>query len=154
MKLLDEFDMSINIHQSYEWFPLPPPSTKMAPTSTSSHTVLSVRIDQLQTHPVPLQYIMEKSATLTKMFGISPLALQLLAVKANPLVFYWMMPKCVVPFVSSGLHENLDFLKGQGVAEVAIYPNSILYSNDNFNVGSFALKVSLHTYVSTVGLMA
>ena len=146
LKLLDEFESHVNVSQSFDLFPLPPPSIKMAPSSTSSYTVLSIRIDQPQTQPVPLQYITEMSDTLTEKFGVSSHALQLLAAKVNPLVLYWMIPKSVVPFVSSGLHDHLDYLKDKGVAEVAMYPNTIFFSNGDLNVGSFALlskKVSL-----------
>ena len=148
LKLLDEFDLMIDVNKSFELFPLPPPSLKMAPTLTSSYTVLSVRIEQPQTQPVPLRYIIEMSDILSEKFGVSSHALQLLAVKVDPLVLYWMIPKSIVSFVSSGLPDQLDYLKDNGVAEVAIYPNNVLLSNGDMNVGSFALlskKVSLCT---------
>ena len=50
-----------------------------------------------------------------------------------------MISKSVVSFVSSGLHDHLDYLKDEGVAEVAMYPNTTLFSNGDLNVGSFAL---------------
>jgi len=139
LKLLDEFELQVDVSQSFELFPLPHPSIKMAPSSTSSYTVLSVRIDLCQTQLVSLQYIVEMSDTLTEKFGVSSHALQLLAAKADPLVLYWMIPRSVIPFISSGLHEHLDYLKDKGIAEVAMYPNTILYSNGDLNVGSFAL---------------
>ena len=66
-----------------------------------------------------------------------------------------MIPKSVVPLISEGVNEHLDFLKERGFSEVAIYPNTILFSTDNFSHGSFALlsiqpQVSIHIYCSIV----
>ena len=45
IKMLDEFESQIDTSQPMELFPIPPPSAKMAPSSSSAYTVLSIRCE-------------------------------------------------------------------------------------------------------------
>ena len=149
IKMLDDFESQIDATQPMELFPIYPPSMKTAPSFSSAFTVLSIRGEYDQDEPVPLQYVHDVAAIMMDKFGILPHALQLLAARSNPLMLYWMIPKSIVPLISEGVNEHLDFLKEQGFSEVAIYPNTILFATDNFSHGSFALlsiqpQVSMH----------
>ena len=139
LKMLDDFESKIDATQPMELFPIPPPLMKMAPSLSSPFTVLSVRGEYDRDEPVTLQYVNDVATIMTEKFGISPHALQLLAARANPLMLYWMIPKSVVPLISEGVNEYLDFLKQNGLSEIAIYPNTILFATDNLSHGSFAL---------------
>ena len=154
-KMLDDFKSQIDTNQPMELFPIPPPSMKMAPSSSSAFTVLSIRGEYDRDEPVPLQYVNDVATMMVEKFGITLHALQLLAARTNPLMLYWMIPKSVVPLISEGVDEHLDFLKDSGFSEVAIYPNTILFATDNLSHGSFALlsnqpQVSMHTYITVL----
>ena len=149
LQMLDDFESKIDTNQPLELFPIPPPSMKMAPSSSSAFTVLSIRGEYDQDEPVPLQYVDDVATMMVEKFGITLHALQLLAARANPLMLYWMIPKSVVPLISKGVHKHFGFLKDRGFSEVAIYPNTILFATDNLSHGSFALlssqpQVSMH----------
>ena len=139
IKMLDDFKSQINTTQPMELFPIPPPSMKMAPSLSSPFTVLSIRGEYDRDEPVPLQYVNDVATIMTEKFGISSHALQLLAARANPLMLYWMIPKSIIPLISRGVNEHLDFLKEKGFSEIAIYPNTILLTSDHLSHGSFAL---------------
>ena len=138
IKMLNDFESQIDATQPMELFPIPPPSMKMAPSLSSPFTVLSVRGEYDRDEPVPLQYVNDVATIMTEKFGISPHALQLLAARANPLMLYWMIPKSIIPLISEGVDEHLDFLKENGLSEIAAYPNNILFVTDNLSHGSFA----------------
>ena len=139
IEMLDEFESQIDATQPMELFPIPPPSMKMAPSSSSAFTVLSIRVEYDKDEPVPLQYVNDVATVMNEKFEISSYVLQLLAARTNPLMFYWMIPKSVVPLVSKGVDWYSNFFKEKGFLEIAIYPNTILYATDHLANGSFAL---------------
>ena len=139
IKMLDDFDSKIDTNQPLELFPIPPPSMKMAPSLSSAYTVLSIRHEYDQDELTSLQYVNDVAAVMIEKFDISSHALQLLAVRATPLMLYWMIPKSVVPLISKAVNEHLDFLKDNGFSEITIYPNTILLATDILDHGSYAL---------------
>ena len=139
IKMLDDFESQIDATQPLELFPIYPPSMKMAPSFSSVFTVLSIRGEYDRDEPVPLQYVHDVAAIMIEKFNISSHALQLLAARSNPLMLYWMIPKSIVPLISEGVNEHLDFLKENRLSEIAIYPNTILFVTNNLSHGSFAL---------------
>ena len=142
LKMLDDFESQIDATQPMELFPIPPPSIKMAPSLSSPFTVLSVRGEYDRDEPVPLQYVNDVATIMAEKFGISSHALQLLAAQANPLMLYWMIPKSIIPLISEGVDEHLDFFKEKRFLEIAIYPNMILLATNNLSHGLFALLSS------------
>ena len=114
----------------------------MAPSLSSAYTVLSIRCEYGENELVSLQYVNDVAKIMIEKFNFSQHSLQRLATRANPLMLYWMIPKCVVPLASKGVKEYLDFLKEKGFSEIAIYPNIILFAADNLTCGSFALLSS------------
>ena len=139
IKMLNDFESQIDATQPMELFPIPPPSMKMAPSLSSPFTVLSIRREYDRDEPVPLQYVNDVATIMTKKFGISLHALQLLAARANPLMLYWMIPKSIVPLISEGIKEHSRFLKEKRFSEIAVYPNTMLLATDNLSHGLFAL---------------
>ena len=139
IKMLGDFESQIDTNQPMELFPIPPPSMKMAPSSSSAYTVLSIRSGQYQDEQVPLQYVIEVTSMMAEKFKISLHALQLLAARANPLMLYWMIPKSIVPLVHAGVNEYLSFFKKNRLTEIVIYPSTILFTNDNLGLGPFAM---------------
>ena len=140
IKMLDEFESQIDTSQPMELFPIPPPSTKMAPSSSSAYTVLFIRRKHDQGELVPLYYITDIVTIIVEKFGISPHALQLLAGQANnPLTLYWVILKSVVPLIHSGVNEHLNFLKDNKFSDIVVYPSTVLFATDNLNLGSYAM---------------
>ena len=151
MKMLDDFKLQIDTNQPIESFPIPTPSMKMAPSSSSSFTVLSIRVEYDEDDPVTLQYVNDVAAVMKEMFGISSHALLLLAARASPLMFYWMIPKSIVSLISTEVNKHSGYLKENRFLEIAIYPNTILFATDHLTNGSFAL-LSIGLQVSTLVL--
>ena len=139
VKLLDDFESQIDTNQPMELFPIPPPSMKMAPSSSSAYTVLSIRSGQYQDEQVPLQYVIEVATMMVEKFKISLHALQLLAARPNPLMLYWMILKSIVPLIHTGVNEHLGYLKECKFTEIVIYPSTILFSTDNLGLGPFTM---------------
>ena len=139
IKMLDEFESQIDTNQPLELFPIPPLSVKMAPSLSSAYTVISIRCEHEQNELVSLQYVNDVAEIMIEKFGFSQHSLQLLATQASPLMLYWAMPKSIVPLLSKGVKEHLNFLKAKGFSEIAIYPNTILFAIDNLSHGSFSL---------------
>ena len=142
IKMLDEFESKIDTNQPMELFPIPLPSVKMAPSSSSTYTVLSIRCDYDKNELAPLQYVIDVANVMIEKFDLTQHSLQLLARRASPLMLYWVIPKSIVPLISKGAKEHLDFLKAKGFLEIAIYPSTILFATDNLSHGSFALLTS------------
>ena len=153
IKMLDDFESQIDATKPMELFPIPPPSMKMAPSLSSPFTVLSIRREYNRDEPVPLQYVNDVATIMTEKFGISSHALQLLAARANPLMLYWMIPKSIIPLISRGVNEHLDFLKQNGFLEIAAYPNNILFVTDNLSHGSFILSTQPQVFNYTQGML-
>jgi len=143
IKMLDDFESQIDTDQPMEWFPIPPPSMKMAPSSSSAYTVLSIRGEHHQNELVPLQYVRKATTVIVEKFCVSPHALQLLGAWASSLMLYWMIPKNIVPLITKKVYEHFNFLKEKGFSEIAIYPNTILFVTKNVSLGSFYLLRNL-----------
>ena len=142
IKMLDEFECQIDTNQPMELFPIPRPSAKMTPSSSSAYTVLSIRCEYDQNELTSLQYVNDVAKIMIEKFGFSQHSLQLLATRTSPLMLYWVIPKIIMPFINKEVKNHLDFLKAKGFSEIAIYPSTILFSNSNLNHGSFALLAS------------
>ena len=146
IKILEEFESQIDATQPMELFPIPPPSMKMAPSSSSAFTVLSIRVEYDKDEPVPLQFVNDVATIMKEKFEISSHALLLLAARPIPLMFYWMIPKSIVSLISTGVNKHSDYLKENRFLEIAIYPNTILFATDNSGHGLFDL-LSIHPQV-------
>lgn len=139
MSLLDDFESQIDVNQPIDLFPIPRLSSKMAPSPSSAHTILSIRSELYQNQQAPLQYTREVVALLRKTFGISQHALQLLAVKLSPVVMYWMIPKSIVSLINKEIHQHMDVLRDSAFSEITAYPNIALFPEGNIGLQSFAL---------------
>ena len=140
IKMLDEFESQIDTSQPMELFPIPSPSAKMAPSSSSAYTVLFIRRKHDHGELVPLHCISDIVTIMVEKFGISLHALQLLAGQANnPLILYWVILKTVVPVIHSGINEHLNFLKENMFTDIVIYPSTVLFATDNLNLGPYTM---------------
>ena len=141
IKLLDEFDFQLNCTELIASYPIPHLSSDMIPNDpTGTHTVLAIRCDQ-ELYNCTLQYVYDVKSVMVEKCDITPHCLQLLAVRPNPTIIYWTIPKCVVELISSKVPVHSDYLYSKGVLEVLVYPEPLLATSDDVRIGSLAFVV-------------
>ena len=137
VKLLDEFDSCIDVTQPITAYPIPAPSNLMIPSESSTHTVMAVKFAQQLSLPLLNQVGVMKSLMIEK-FNITKHASLLLAVRTASInhhtaIFYWLIPRCVAPLISSAVQIHSGYLLEKGLVEVAICP-SFSFSLDSSNM--------------------
>jgi len=137
-ELLDEFDFKLDCMNPIASYPIPYFSCDMIPTDhTSTHTVLAIRCDK-ELYNCTLQYVYDMKSLMVEKCDITLHCLQLLAVKPNPTIIYWTIPKCVVELISDKVPAHSDYLYSKGVLEVLVYPKPLLTTSDDIRFGSLA----------------
>ena len=141
IKLLDEFGYKLDHSQPISSYPIPHLSSDMIPTGpTTTHTLLAIRCDH-KLYNCTLQYVYDVKSVMVEKCDITPHCLQLLAVRPNPTIIYWTIPKCVVELISSKVPVHSDYLYSKGVLEVLVYPEPLLATSDDVRIGSLAFVV-------------
>ena len=152
--LLDEFVCRLDPLQQISSFPIPHLSTDMIPSDSSAHTILAVRCDKELYH-CTLQYIFDVQSVMVEKCDITQHCLQLLAVKSDPTIFYWTIPKCVVGLINTNVPLHSEYLYSRGILEVLVYPDLLLTTSDDVCYGSLAFecvdtrKVSMFAFTFT-----
>jgi len=142
VKLLDEFDsrLELNLSQSISFFPIPPFSSDMIPLDNSTHTILAIRYDQ-ELYKCTLQCVFDVRSLMVEKFEITQHCLQLLAVRNDPTIFYWTIPKCVVSFVSSKVQEHSECFYLHGILEILVHSEPLPLTSDDAKIGSLIFEV-------------
>jgi len=151
-KLLDKFNSNLDciLMEPIASYPIPYLSSDMIPINpTSTHTVLAIRCDQ-ELYNCTLQYVYDMRSLMVDKCEITLHCLQLLAVRPNPTILYWTIPKCVVELISSKVPVHSDFLYSRGVLEVLVYPEPLLATSDDVRIGSLAFVAECEDYDSKV----
>ena len=120
---LDEFDAQMDLSQQLTCYPLPSPSSCMAPSDDSTHTVLAIKCAQ-QYYQCLLKHVFEVRSQMTERFEITPHSLQLLATKNSSTILYWLIPKSAVALISAKVVEYSSVLYAAGILEVSIFPGT------------------------------
>ena len=139
-QLLDEFDSRLDPLQSIASYPIPHFSSSMVPIDTSTHTVLAIRSDQ-ELYNFTLQYVYDMQSVMMEKCDITQHCLQLLAVKYDPSILYWTIPKCVVNLIKKQVPLHSNYLYSKGILEVLVYPEPLLCTGDDVSIGSLAFVV-------------
>ena len=145
MKLLEDFESHIDYTLPVTNYPIPAVNHLMIPSRSSKYTVLATTYDCDTTiRYLTLQCVTDLKLKMISSFGITEHSVQLLAVNHTPAIFYWMIPKVVVPLVSirSTVQKHLNMLKSSGITEVAIYPNSMFVMDHDLTVGPLSYLYS------------
>ena len=139
LQLLDKFDSSLVPKQSAASYPIPYFSSDMIPDDTSTHTILAIRCDQ-ELYEVTLQYVYDMQSLIVDKCSITQHCLQLLAIRSDPTVIYWTIPKCAINIISSQVTENSEHLYSKGVLEVLVYPEPFFTTDtvNDFVMGTLA----------------
>ena len=156
--ILDNFDCRVNSFEPIASYPIPCFSLDMIPVDISSHTILAIKCDQAL-YECTLQYVYDMQSMMIENFDITQHCLQLLAVRSNPTIFYWTIPKCVVHLINRYFYTAVlysEYLYSKGILELLVYPDLQFTFGDHVSVGLLAfsddlvetkLKVHKCTYV-------
>ena len=125
VKLLDKFDSLLYPLNPLVSYPIPSFSQVMTPSETSEYTILSIRGNR-ELWASSLQYVFNVESFIVEVCEITQHCLQLLAVKSDPTMFYWTIPKCVVGLIKSNVLRHSNRLFSKGILEVAIGDDVIM----------------------------
>ena len=139
VKLLDKFESNLDPHQLIASYPIPHFSPDMIPDDTSTLTILAVRC-KVELYECSLQYIYDVQSAIIEKCDITQHCLQLLAVRNDPTILYWTIPKCVVDLINTNVPLHSEHLYSRGVLEVLVYPDLRLTTGDDVCNGSQVLK--------------
>ena len=130
VKLLDKFESQLKPLQPITFYPIPCLSSDMFPSDTSTYTILAVR-SKVELYECSLKYVYEVQSVMIEKCDITQHCLQLLAVRSDPTIFYWTIPKCVVDLISTNVPLHGEYLYSSGILEVVMYPDHFLSTGDD-----------------------
>jgi len=139
LNILDDFDSRLDPFQLIASYPIPCFSVDKIPTDTSMYTILAVRCDQ-ELYKCTLQYIYDIELVMIEKCDITQHCLQLLAVRSDPTIFYWTVPKCVVYLINTSVPLHSEYLYSREILEVLVYPDLLLTTGDDVCFGSLAFE--------------
>ena len=154
VNVLDNFDSRLDPLQLIASYPVPCFSADMIPNDTNIYTVLAVRC-KVELYESSLQYIFDVQSMMMEVCDITQHCLQLLAVRSDPTILYWTIPKCVVDLINTNVLLHSEYLYLRGMLEVLVYPDLLLPTGDDVCYGSLAFeyrdqlliqKVSIYMY--------
>ena len=155
IKLLDKFKCSLDPSQLIASYPIPLFSADMIPSDTSTYTILAVRY-KVELYESSLQYVYDVQSVMIEKCDITQHCLQLLAVRNDPTMFYWTIPKCVVDLINTNVPLHSEYLYSRGIMEVMVYPDILLTTGDDVCYGTLAFKCEnqllsneVHVYIRT-----
>ena len=128
VQMLNKFDSLLYPLYPLVSYPIPCFSQDMIPSETSEYTLLSIRGNR-ELWASSLQYVFNVESFIVEVCEINRHCFQLLAVKSDPTMFYWTIPKCVVGLVKSNVLQHRDRLCSKGILEVAIGDDVIMESS-------------------------
>ena len=139
IRLLDKFESYLDPLKPVVCYPIPCLSTDMIPSDTSTCTILAVRCDK-ELYWYTLQYVFDVQSVMIEKCAITQHCLQLLAVRSDPTILYWTIPKCVVYLIETNIPPQSEYLYSRGILEVLVYPKILLTTGDNVCYGSLAFE--------------
>ena len=139
IKLLDKFESNLDPLKPVSCYPIPCLSSNMIPSDTSTYTILAVRC-KIELYESSLQYVYDVQSVMVERCAITQHCLRLLAVRSDPTILYWTIPKCVVNLIETNIPPQSEYLYSRGILEVLIYPKILLTTGDNVCYGSLAFE--------------
>jgi len=120
VKLIDKFDSRFDPFQSLASYDVPSClHSNMLPSEDSEYTLLAVKIDEGHVQS-SLQFVYKAQSLLMDKCNVTQHCFQLFAVKHNPTVIYWVIPKCIASLVSPRkLYSNEDLFE-KGIVEISV----------------------------------
>ena len=139
VKLLHRFESSLDPLQPIASYPIPCLSSDMIHSGTSTYTILAVRCDK-ELYKCTLQYVYDVQSVMIEKCDITQHCLQLLAVRSDPTILYWTIPKCVVDLINTNVPLHSEYLYSRGILEVLMYPDQLLTTGDDVCYGLLAFE--------------
>ena len=139
VNLLDGFESKLDPLQPITSYPIPCLSSEMIPDDTSTYTIMAVRC-KVELYESSLQYIYDVQSVMIEKCDITQHCLQLLAVRSDPTILYWTIPKCVVDLINTNVPLHSEYLYSRGILEVLVYPDLLLTTGDDVCCGSLAFQ--------------
>ena len=137
VNILDDFDCRVDSFEFIASYPIPCFSLSMIPYDSSSHTIMAIRCDQ-ELYECSLQYVYDMQSVMMEKCDITQHCLQLLAVRSDPTILYWTIPKCVVCLINDNVSLNSEYLCSRGILELLVYPDLVFTFGNCTSVRSFA----------------
>ena len=137
VNILDNFDRRIDFFEVIASYPIPCFSLNMIPFDTSTHTILAIQCGQ-KLYECTLQYVYDMQSVMMDKCDITQHCLQLLAVRSDPTILYWTIPKCVVDLINTNIPLHSEYLCSRGILEVLVYPDLQLTFGNHVGIGSLA----------------
>ena len=137
VNILDDFDCRVDSFELIASYPIPCFSLSMIPYDSSSHTIVAIMCDQ-ELYECSLQYVYDMQSVMMEKCDITQHCLQLLAVRSDPTILYWTIPKCVVCLINDNVSLNSDCLYSRGILELLVYPDLVFTFDNSTSVRSFA----------------
>ena len=120
LRLLEQFESQINFTLPITHFPISVPSSFMIPSETSDFAVMTTQC--VQEHSLlSLEHIKVVKSLITKISDVHDTGCQLMAIKDNPLILVWLVPRSVVSLIGIQVQESYDDLQEIGITEVEFY---------------------------------
>ena len=135
--MLDEFDSLLDTTNIIISYPIPSFSQDMIPSEGSDYTVLAIRCNR-DLWQCSLQYVINIKSYIVDNCAITQHCLQLLAIRSDPTIFYWTIPKSVAEIIRRNVLQWSDNFYSQGILEVSVYPKQSLSTSDEIIIGSLA----------------
>ena len=142
IQLLDEFDSKVDPFQPITSFPIPCLSSDMMPSDTSTYTIMAIRCE-VELYESSLQYVYDVQSLITEKCGITQHCLQLLAVRNNPTIFYWTIPKHVIHLINANIPQHNEYWCLQGILEVMVYPDLVITTTGDNCLGSLTFMCEI-----------
>ena len=152
--ILDKFDCRVNSLEPIAFYQIPCFSLNMIPVDTSTHTILAIRCDQ-ELYKSTLQYVYDMQSVMMDKCDITLHCLQLLAVRNNPTILYWTIPKCIVYLIHTIVPQHSEYLYSKGILGVWVYPELQFTFGGHVSVGSLAfddpklVETKVHSFVKS-----
>ena len=139
VSILCDFDYGVDSSELIASYPIPCFSMSMIPYDSSSHTIMAIRCDQ-EMYDCSLQYVYDMQSVMMEKCDITQHCLQLLAVRSDPTILYWTIPKCVVCLINDNVSLNSEYLYSRGILEVLVYPDLVFTFGDHVSIGLLAFN--------------
>ena len=140
VNILDDFDCRVDSFELIASYPIPCFSLSMIPFDSSSHTILAIRCDQ-ELYECSLQYVYDMQSVMMEKCDMTQHCFQILAVRSDPTLLYWTIPKCVVYLINDNVSLNCEYLHSKGILEMFVYPDSVFTFGDHVSIGLLAFCV-------------
>ena len=139
VSILDDFDVRLDPLEPIVYYPVPCFSTNMIPSDTSTYTILALRC-KVELYESSLQYVYDVQSVMIEKCDITQHCLHLLAVRSDPTILYWTIPKCVVDLINTNVPLHSEYLYSRGILEVLVYPDLLLTTGDDVCYGSLVFS--------------